>query len=102
MKHVKVLCKRPAAAGTSVVSQGQKHAGVLPPVQLVADPQDLLRKPVGVPREEPIIPGYRQPTQVHQRPLHTGHVLSWKEGGKVSVGSQQVWDPRCEGSTSTA
>ena len=42
-----------------------------------------LGKPVRIPREEPIIPGYRQPAQIHQRPLHTGHVLSWEEGGVV-------------------
>lgn len=46
-------------------------------------PQYSLRKPVGIPREKPIVPGYRQPTQVHQRPLHTGHVLSWEGGGGV-------------------
>ena len=51
--------------------------------QSLGCPTYSLGKPVRIPREEPIIPGYRQPAQIHQRPLHTGHVLSWEEGGVV-------------------
>lgn len=56
--------------------------------QSLGCPMYSLGKPVRIPREEPIIPGYRQPAQIHQCPLHTGHVLSWEEGGVVlaSVG----------------
>lgn len=56
--------------------------------------QYSLRKPVGIPREKPIVPGYCQPTQVHQCPLHTGHVLSWEEGdvlASAELGSYTPW-----------
>lgn len=58
---------------------------VIAPAQAWLPQQYSLGKPVGIPREKPVIPGHCQPTQVHQRPLHTGHVLSWEgEGGVFS------------------
>ena len=75
IRDAEVLCRRRfPGTGVSMITTLAQSLGC---------PTYSLGKPVRIPREEPIIPGYRQPAQIHQRPLHTGHVLSWEEGGVV-------------------